>query len=75
MQIYTQNCETFNGNSIRTSRAVIAYNNGEYVTTGYFDLSAAGYGMELVWMRDMSVTLNGTTYYGVWMQHKLPRDW
>ena len=74
MRIYTQNCTTSYG----TGRAaIICYVNGNYtvVTTGYFDLSAPGYAMELVYFRDMEVTVSGTTYHGVWLQYKMPRDW
>lgn len=74
MRIYTQNCVTKYG----TGRAaIICYVNGNYtvVTTGYFDLSAPGYAMELVYFRDMEVTVSGTTYHGVWLQYKMPRDW
>lgn len=34
-----------------------------------------GRGCELVYHRDMTVTISGTTYHGVWIEHKLPRDW
>ena len=74
MRIYTQNCETRYG----TGRAaIICYVDGKYttVTTGYFDLSAPGYAMELVYFRDLDVTVSGTTYHGAWLQYKMPRDW
>lgn len=74
MRIYTQNCVTKYG----TGRAaIICYVDGKYtvVTTGYFDLSAPGYAMELVYFRDLDVTVSGTTYHGAWLQYKMPRDW
>ena len=74
MRIYTQNCTTTAG----TSRAaIICYVDGKYtlITTSYFDLSAPGYAMELVWCRDLTVTSGSTTYRGCWLQYKMPRDW
>lgn len=31
--------------------------------------------MELIYFRDISVTVDGTTYHGGWIQWKNPRDW
>lgn len=74
IRLLTQNCETLSGTS---KSAIICYVDGKYttVTTGYFDLSAPGYAMELVWFRDMTVTTSYGTYNGVWLQYKMPRDW
>ena len=74
MRIYTQNCTTPSGNG---RAAIICYVDGRYttLTTSYFDLSAPGYAMELMWVRDLTVTVSGTTYRGCWLQYKMPRDW
>lgn len=74
MRIYTQDCVTGYG----TGRAaIICYVDGKYtaITTSYFDLSAPGYALEFVYYRDLDVTVSGTTYHGVWLQYKMPRDW
>ena len=75
IRLYTQNGTTLQGSVGRS--AIICYVDGKYtvVTTGYFDLSAPGYAMELVWWRDLTVTVSGVTYKGVWLQYKMPRDW
>lgn len=74
MRIYTQNCTTPSGNG---RAAIICYVDGRYttITTSYFDLSAPGYAMELMWVRDLTVTVSGVTYRGCWLQYKMPRDW
>ncbi len=39
------------------------------------EINAVCDAMELVWCRDLSYTVNGTKYYGAWVQYILPRDW
>jgi len=43
--------------------------------SGQYNLAAAGDSIELVWIRDLSSSINGITHYGCWMEYKLPRDW
>lgn len=38
-------------------------------------LKSEGDSCELVYHRDMSVTIGDKTYHGGWLQHKFPRDW
>lgn len=76
IRIYTSACKTYNGTATRTSKPVIIYGRGEYITgTNYLPVENVGDAMELVWVRDVVTTLNGTTYYGAWVQYKFPRDW
>lgn len=71
-----QACETFNGNSVRTSMPVIIYDRTSYMTSGgTVSLDATSDSCELVWVRDYAVVISGTTYYGAWVQYKFPRDW
>lgn len=37
-------------------------------------LSYPGQSIDLVWVRDVSRTISGQTYYGAWLQYILPRD-
>lgn len=70
-------CYTYNGTSTRYATPVIMYDRGSYVTgTDTLEvLDSLMDSFELVWVRDMSTTLSGITYYGAWVQYKLPRDW
>lgn len=70
-------CYTYNGETARYSRPVIMYDRGSYIT-GTNTLSTLDSLMdsfELVWVRDISTEINNITYYGAWVQYKLPRDW
>lgn len=76
IRIYASDCETYNGTATRTSKPVIIYSRGEYITgTNYLPVENVGDAMEFVWVRDIVVTISGTTYYGAWVQYKFPRDW
>ncbi|MBR4886820.1 MAG: collagen-like protein [Muribaculaceae bacterium] len=72
MLLYTQNCNTEAGSK---RSAILYYADGKFsvATTGNFNLSAPGYAMELMWLKKIYV--GGTTYYGAWLQYKMPRDW
>ncbi len=76
LKIRTSYCYTRNGTSSRYTRPVIIYNQNDTIT-GADTLSVPSEcdSFELVWVRDLNRTLGSTTYYGAWVQYKLPRDW
>ncbi len=76
LKIRTSYCYTRNGTSSRYTRPVIIYNQNDTIT-GANTLSVPSEcdSFELVWVRDLNRTLGSTTYYGAWVQYKLPRDW
>ena len=76
LSVRTSYCYTYNGSSSRYSRPCIIYNQNDTITgTDTLSLPSQCDSFELVWVRDLSRTVNGTTYYGAWIQYKLPRDW
>lgn len=76
VKIKASSCETVYGAGIRASTPVIIYDRSAYITPGgTVSLASTSDAMELVWVRDVVTTLNGTTYYGAWVQYKFPRDW
>jgi len=70
-------CYTYNGSDTRYSSPVIMYDRGSYITgTNTLNvLDSLMDSFELVWVRDKETTISGVTYYGAWVQYKLPRDW
>lgn len=79
VRLYAQSCYTFDGSNYLTkfkSPPVIIYDQANYIIGGdHLDIASAGDAMEFVWVRDISITINGTKYYGAWVQYKFPRDW
>lgn len=76
VNIKAATCETFNGTAVRSSTPVIIYDRTSYITPGgTISLASTSDAFELVWVRDLQRTVNGTTYYGAWVQYKFPRDW
>ena len=61
----------------RSSVPVLVYNRGATITgtSNTLDIESTGESCEFVWCRDVNYTVNGTQYYGTWIQYKLPRDW
>ena len=61
----------------RSSVPVLVYNRGSTITgtSNTLDIESTGESCEFVWCRDVNYTVNGTQYYGTWIQYKLPRDW
>ena len=74
--IKAANSKTWDDTSKRDSMPFMIYNRGTNVSgsTG-MELESTGYSCEFVWVRDISTTIGGTTYYGAWVQYKFPRDW
>lgn len=69
-------CYTPNGNSYRYQRPCLIYDQNSTLTgTNTLSFNAQCDAMELVWCRDIIRTVGNTTYYGAWLQYKLPRDW
>ncbi len=69
-------CYTYNGNSSRyTKPCLICDKNYTMHGTETLSLESANDSMELVWCRDIVRTVGDATYYGCWIQYKLPRDW
>lgn len=68
-----QTCYTYNGTASRLSQPVIRTASGGYVvgTSTHVVGSAVGDSIELVWCRDIVSTVNGTKYYGAWVEYKL----
>lgn len=69
-------CYTYNGTSSRYSRPALIYNQDATLTgTNTLNFESKCDAMELVWCRDVIRTIGNTSYYGLWIQYKLPRDW
>lgn len=68
-------CYTWNGTSYRYTKPVLIYNQNSKLTgTSELNFDSICDAMELVWCRDINYTINDTTYYGAWVQYKLPKD-
>ena len=69
-------CYTPNGSSFRYTRPCLIYNQNSTLTgTDTLEFSSICDAFELVWINGMSRTVGDVTYYGAWVQYKLPRDW
>lgn len=69
-------CYTYNGSGSRYQKPALIYDKDETMTgTDKLTISSACDSFELVWCRDLIRTVGNTTYYGAWLQYKLPRDW
>lgn len=68
-----QACYTYNGTTARQSLPTIITASGGYVAGANTHTlgSAVGDAVELVWCRDIVSTVNGSTYYGAWVEYKL----
>ena len=76
LKIRTSWCYTYNGTASRYTRPCIIYNQNDTITgSDTLSLPSECDSCELVWVRDLQRTVNSTTYYGAWIQYKLPRDW
>lgn len=53
--------------------SALYYDKGN--TTTDLEIKSLGDAMILVYHRDMTITINSTTYQGCWIQYKCPRDW
>ena len=68
-----QACYTYNGSAPRQSLPVLITTTGGYVAGANTHTlgSTVGSAVELVWCRDIVSTVNGTTYYGAWIEYRL----
>ena len=61
-------CYTPNGTSYRYTRPCLVYNRGDTLTgTDTLEFSSVCDAFELVWVRDITRTVSGATYYGMWV--------
>ena len=76
LKLRMNNCYTYNGSSSRYSRPALIYDQDKTLTgTDTLDVASKCDAMELVWCRDIIRTIGNTSYYGLWIQYKFPRDW
>lgn len=69
-------CYTFNGTASRYTRPILVYDKNTKLTgTNTLSIDSECDAMELVWVRDIQYTISNVTYYGAWVQYKMPRDW
>ena len=68
-----QACYTYNGSASRRSLPVLITATGGYVAGANTHTlgSAVGSAVELVWCRDIVSAVNGSTYYGAWVEYRL----
>ncbi len=60
----------------KSGRSFIIYDYESHATpSDPLTIESCGDAMCLIYHRDLQWTLNGTTYYGAWVQHKFPRAW
>lgn len=70
-------CYTYNGTATRWQVPCMIYDNNQTLTgaSNSLSLDSACDSIELVWCRDIIRTVGSTSYYGAWIEYKLPRDW
>ena len=70
-------CYTYGSNGASQYKLpCLIYNQNSTLTgSNTLEISSPCDSMELVWCRDIIRTVNSTSYYGCWVQYKLPRDW
>lgn len=59
-------------------RSTIYYDRGAFIDAVAGEtlvMHSPGDAMELVWVMNLTHTVNGTRYEGMWVQYKFPRDW
>lgn len=77
LKIKVSSCSTFaSDGSERTSSPCLIYDaNATLIPGNTLSFDSICDSMELVWVRDINRTYNNVTYYGCWVQYKIPRDW
>ena len=76
VKLKCSSCYTFNGTANRYSAPVLIYDAGAYLLpSNTLTIESVCDAMELVWVRDITYTIDSTTYYGAWVQYKIPRNW
>lgn len=75
IKVTLRKCYTFEGTSSRLSLPYLVYGlNRTLIDDDTLALDIASESMEFVWVRDVSRTINGKTYHGMWLQYKLPSN-
>lgn len=77
VNVYSYNCETYtDSGATRSSIPCIIYDRND-TADGHsgVDLKSEGDASDFVWCRDLIRTVGNKTYYGAWIQYKIPRDW
>ena len=67
-------CYTYNGTSSRKRYPALYYGEGKYVAgndSAGWHIGHIGYAYDLIWLRDVVVTLNGVKYYGCWQTYSV----
>ena len=77
LKIKVSTCSTYNSDgSERTSSPCLIYDeNATLIPGNTLSFESICDSMELVWVRDINRTYNNVTYYGCWVQYKIPRAW
>lgn len=77
LKIKVGSCSTYNSDgSERTSSPCLIYDeNATLIPGDTLSFNSICDSMELVWVRDNNRTYNNVTYYGCWVQYKIPRAW
>lgn len=77
LKIKVGSCSTYNSDgSERTSSPCLIYDENVTLIPGdTLSFNSICDSMELVWVRDNNRTYNNVTYYGCWVQYKIPRAW
>ena len=75
VKIALEKCYTYNGLSNRYSLPCLQYGlNKAIVDDDTLALDIASESMEFVWVRDIVRTIGNRTFYGMWVQYKLPSN-
>lgn len=75
VKIALEKCYTYNGLSNRYSLPCLQYGlNKAIVDDDTLALDIAAESMEFVWVRDIVRTIGNRTFYGMWVQYKLPSN-
>lgn len=72
LKIALGECYTYDGTQSRYSLPYMSYDNDITLFGNYeMELRSRGDAMEFVWVRDISRTYIGNTYYGAWLGYRL----
>lgn len=71
---YRKRLSSINSYTEEVGKTCILIDNNTYITDKLI-IDSEGDAMQLVYFRDLSVTINNVKYDGVWVQFKNPRTW
>lgn len=77
LKIKMSSCHTYDssGGDLLSMPVLMCDQTSTLTGTNTLTVANIGEAMELVWVRDIKNVVNGTTYYGAWVQYKMPRNW